>query len=172
MVPKPRRPSPLSRGGLDVPKAKEAPSPQRRGPRWSQSQRGPLSRMVNPSVLWDSVERLALSKSMDTAATVHKGPFGVFQLYTVSKAPLAILRRVTCQGFRAIMSLHDASSSDRHFPGIRWMLANKRAKKHNWAERTTLYIDLNLNEGSSRFGSRHYASFCLNPRRFVHARKI
>ena len=27
--------------------------------------------MVNPSVLWDSFEGLALSKSIDTAATVH-----------------------------------------------------------------------------------------------------
>ena len=27
--------------------------------------------MVNPSVLWDSFERLALSKSIDTAATVN-----------------------------------------------------------------------------------------------------
>ena len=26
--------------------------------------------MVNPSVLWDSIERLALSKSIDTTATV------------------------------------------------------------------------------------------------------
>ena len=80
--------------------------------------------MVNPSVLWDSVERLALSKSIDNAATVHKGLFGVFQLYTVSKVALAILQRVTCQGFRAIMSNHDASSAGQHFPGICWMLAN------------------------------------------------
>ena len=28
--------------------------------------------MVNQSVLWDSIERLALSKSIDTAATVNK----------------------------------------------------------------------------------------------------
>ena len=27
--------------------------------------------MVNPSVLWDSIERWALSKSIDTAATVN-----------------------------------------------------------------------------------------------------
>ena len=27
--------------------------------------------MVNPSVLWDSIERLALSKSIDTTATVN-----------------------------------------------------------------------------------------------------
>ena len=27
--------------------------------------------MVNPSVLWDSIQRLALSKSIDTAATVN-----------------------------------------------------------------------------------------------------
>ena len=50
--------------------------------------------MVHPSVLWDSVGRLALSKSIDTAATVHKGPFGVFLLYTVSKVPVAILQRI------------------------------------------------------------------------------
>ena len=43
MVPKPRRPPRLSGGGLDGPKAEEAPSPQRRGPRWSQSGGGPLA---------------------------------------------------------------------------------------------------------------------------------
>ena len=31
-----------------------------------------------------SVERLALSKSLDTAATVHKGLFGVSQFYILS----------------------------------------------------------------------------------------
>ena len=41
MVPKPKRPPRLSGGGLDGPKTKESPSPQRRGPRWSQSQGGP-----------------------------------------------------------------------------------------------------------------------------------
>ena len=41
--------------------------------------------MVNPSVFWDSIEGWALSKSIDTAATVNKGLFGVSQLYTVSK---------------------------------------------------------------------------------------
>ena len=87
--------------------------------------------MVNPSVLWDSIERLALSKSIDTAATVNKGLFGVSQLYTVSKAPSANLRRVTCQGSRASMSHHDASSHDPDFHGICWMLANQRAGKHN-----------------------------------------
>ena len=85
--------------------------------------------MVNPSVLWDSVKKLALSKLIDTAATVHKGLFRVLKLYTVSKAPLAILRRVACQEFRAIMSHHDALSSDQHFPRICWMLANKSAGK-------------------------------------------
>ena len=93
-----------------------------------------LSKMVNPSVLWDSIERWALSKSIDTAATVNKGLFGVSQLYTVSKAPSANLRRGTCQGSRAIMSHHDASSHDPHFHGIWWMLANQRAGKHNSAE--------------------------------------
>ena len=87
--------------------------------------------MVNPSVLWDSVERLALSKSIDTAATVHKELFDVFQLHTVSKAPLAFLQRVTYQRFREIMSHRDASSSDQHFHGSCWVLANKRAGKHN-----------------------------------------
>ena len=38
MVPKRMRPPRLSGGGLSGPKAKEAPSPQRRGPRWSESQ--------------------------------------------------------------------------------------------------------------------------------------
>ena len=85
--------------------------------------------MVNGSFLCDAVEQLALSKLIDTAATVHKGLFGVFQLYTVSKAPLAILRRVTFQGLGAIMSNH-ASTSDQYFPIICCMLANKRAGKH------------------------------------------
>ena len=31
--------------------------------------------MVNPSVLWDFNERLALSKSIDTTATVHSVSF-------------------------------------------------------------------------------------------------
>ena len=90
--------------------------------------------MVNPSVLRDSLERFALSKSFDTAATVHKGLSGVFQSYTLTKVPLAIIRRVKRQGFRAIMSHHDASLSDKHFRGICLMLANKRAVNHNGAE--------------------------------------
>ena len=64
--PKRRRPPRLSGGGLGdptakeapspqrrgprCPKAKEAPSPQRRGPRWSQSQRGPLASAAGASV--------------------------------------------------------------------------------------------------------------------------
>ena len=40
-------------------------------------------------------------------------------------------RHALKKGFRAIMSHHDASSSDQHFPGICWMLTNKRAGKHN-----------------------------------------
>ena len=43
MVPKRERPPRLSGGGLDDPKAKEDPSPQRRGARWSQNERGPLA---------------------------------------------------------------------------------------------------------------------------------
>ena len=49
--PKRRRPPRLSGGGLGGPKAKEAPSPQRRGPRWSQSQRGPLASAAGASVV-------------------------------------------------------------------------------------------------------------------------
>ena len=41
VVPKPRRPPRPSGGGLGGPEEKEAPSPQRRGPRWSQSEGGP-----------------------------------------------------------------------------------------------------------------------------------
>ena len=51
MVPKRRRPPRLSGGGLDGPKAKEAPSPQRRGPRWSQSEGGPLASAAGASVV-------------------------------------------------------------------------------------------------------------------------
>ena len=43
MVPKRRRPPRLSGGGLVDRKAKEATSPQQRGPRWSQSGGGPLA---------------------------------------------------------------------------------------------------------------------------------
>ena len=87
--------------------------------------------MVSPSVLCDSAEELALSKSIDTAASVHKLLFSVFQLYAVNEAPYANLRPVTCQGFRAIMSHHNASSSDKDFLIICCMLAKKRAGKHN-----------------------------------------
>ena len=51
MVPKPRRPPRLSGGGLGDPKAKEAPSPLRRGPRWSQRARGPLASLAGASVV-------------------------------------------------------------------------------------------------------------------------
>ena len=51
MVPERRRPPRLSGGGLGGSKAKEAPSPQRRGPRWSQSQRGPLASAEGASVV-------------------------------------------------------------------------------------------------------------------------
>ena len=43
MTPKRRRPPRLNGGGLGDPKAKEAPSFQRRGPQWSQSGKGPLA---------------------------------------------------------------------------------------------------------------------------------
>ena len=51
MVPKRRRPPRLSNGGLAGPKAKEAPSPQRRGPRWTQSGGGPLAPAAGASVV-------------------------------------------------------------------------------------------------------------------------
>ena len=50
MVPKRRRPARLSNGGLGGPQAKEAPSPQRRGPRWSQRARSPLASAAGASV--------------------------------------------------------------------------------------------------------------------------
>ena len=50
MVPKRKRPPRLSGGGLGGPKAKEVPSPQRRGPRWSQSEEGPLASAEGASV--------------------------------------------------------------------------------------------------------------------------
>ena len=43
MIPKRWRPPRLRGGGLGGPKVKEAPKPQRRGPRCSQSERGPLA---------------------------------------------------------------------------------------------------------------------------------
>ena len=51
MIPKRRRPPCLSGGGLGGPKAKKAPSPQRRGPRCSQSQEGPLASAEGASVV-------------------------------------------------------------------------------------------------------------------------
>ena len=46
VIPKRRRPPRPRRGALSDPKAKEAPSPMRWGPRWSQSQGGPLAHAV------------------------------------------------------------------------------------------------------------------------------
>ena len=51
MIPKRKRPPSLSGGGLGDPKAKEAPSPQQRGPRWSQSERGPPASAEGASVI-------------------------------------------------------------------------------------------------------------------------
>ena len=51
MVSKRKRPPRLSGGGLGGPKAKRAPSPQRRGPRWSESERGPLASAAGASVV-------------------------------------------------------------------------------------------------------------------------
>ena len=51
MVPKRKRPPRLSGGGLDDPKAKDDPSPQRWGPRWSQSEGGPLASAEATSVV-------------------------------------------------------------------------------------------------------------------------
>ena len=51
MVPKRRRPPRPSGGGLGGPEEKEAPSPQRRGPRWSQSKGGPLASAAGASMV-------------------------------------------------------------------------------------------------------------------------
>ena len=51
MVPMRKRPPRLSGGGLGGLKAKEAPSPQRRGPRWSQSEGGPLASAEGASMV-------------------------------------------------------------------------------------------------------------------------
>ena len=51
MVPKRWRPPRLNGGGLGSPKTKEAPSLQRRGPRWSQSDGGPLASAAGGSVV-------------------------------------------------------------------------------------------------------------------------
>ena len=51
VIPKRRRPPCLSGGGLGGPKAKEAPAPQRRGPRWSQSEGGPHASAAGASVI-------------------------------------------------------------------------------------------------------------------------
>ena len=51
MVPKRKRPLCLSGGGPGGPKAQEAPSPQRRGPRWSQSEGGPLASAAGASMV-------------------------------------------------------------------------------------------------------------------------
>ena len=51
MIPKRKRPRRLSGGGLSGLTAKEAPSPQRRGPRWSQSGGGHLASAEGALVL-------------------------------------------------------------------------------------------------------------------------
>ena len=50
MIPKRERPPCLGGGGLSDPKAKGAPSPHPRGPRWSQSGGGPLASAAGASV--------------------------------------------------------------------------------------------------------------------------
>ena len=61
MVPKRKRPPRLGRGGLGDPKAKKAPSPQRRGPAWYQSGRGPLASAEGASVIPKRKRRPRLS---------------------------------------------------------------------------------------------------------------
>ena len=51
MIPKRKRPSRLSGAGLGDPKEQGPPSPQRRGPRWSQSGGGPLASEAGASVI-------------------------------------------------------------------------------------------------------------------------
>ena len=51
MVPKRGRPPRLSGGGLGDAKAKEALSPQRRGPQWSHSEGDPLAPAAGASVI-------------------------------------------------------------------------------------------------------------------------
>ena len=51
MIPKRKRPPRLSDGGLGGPKAKEAPSPQRQGPRCSQRARGHLASAAGAGVI-------------------------------------------------------------------------------------------------------------------------
>ena len=51
MIPKRKSPPRLSGGGLGDPKEQGAPSPQQRGPRWSQSGRGPLASAAGASVI-------------------------------------------------------------------------------------------------------------------------
>ena len=51
MVPKRGRPPRLNGGGLGDPKAKEPPSPQRRGPQWSHSEGGPLASAAGAPVI-------------------------------------------------------------------------------------------------------------------------
>ena len=51
MIPKSKGAARLSGGGLGGPKAKKAPSPQRQGPRWSQSETGPLASAEGDSVV-------------------------------------------------------------------------------------------------------------------------
>ena len=82
MTPKRRRPPRLSGGGLGAPKAKEAPSPQRRGPRWSQSERGPLASAAGTSMVPKSKEPPRLSggglgdpKAEEAPSPQRRGPW-------------------------------------------------------------------------------------------------
>ena len=73
--------------------------------------------MVNPSVLWDSVERLALSKSIDTAATVHKGLDGGREGEDVPLlwGPNAgLIHAPHCFSFEQARVLYEAPSASSH----------------------------------------------------------
>ena len=81
MVPKRRRPPRLSGGGLGGPKAAEAPSPQRRGPRWSQCEGGPLASAEGASVVPKRRRPPRLSggglgspKAMEAPSPQRRGP--------------------------------------------------------------------------------------------------
>ena len=78
---KAKKPPRLSGGGLGGPKAKEAPSPQRRGPRWSQSEGGPLASAEGASVVpkrWRpprlSGGGLCDPKAMEAPSPQRRGP--------------------------------------------------------------------------------------------------
>ena len=63
--PKRRRPPRLSGGDLRGLKAKEATSPQRRGPQWSQSERGPLASAEGASMVPKPRRPLASAEGLD-----------------------------------------------------------------------------------------------------------